>query len=202
MWLPPPAMPILEVSDLQKHFPLAKETFFARQRVLRAVDGVDLQVRRGETVGLVGESGCGKSTLARLVTRLHEPTAGTIVFAGTDITHASQSAIRPLRRHMQMIFQDPYASLNPRMTVGEILGRAAELHGIAADAAAARDAGGELLDLVGLPRQRLQRYPHEFSGGQRQRISIARALAVGRISSSPTNRSRRSTSTSRRRSST
>ena len=138
------------------------------------------EVMRGETVGLVGESGCGKSTLARLVTRLHEPTAGKIVFAGSDITHASQAAIRPLRRRMQMIFQDPYASLNPRMTVGEIL--AGPLHPARhrrRRRGGARTRVAELLDLVGLPRQSAQRFPHEFSGGQRQRISIARALAVG-----------------------
>ena len=171
--------PLLQVSGVQKHFPLPKETFFAKQRVLRAVDGVDLEVMGGETVGLVGESGCGKSTLARLVTRLHEPTGGKILFAGSDITHASQSAIRPLRRRMQMIFQDPYASLNPRMNVGEILAGPIILHGIVDDAEAARNRVAELLDLVGLPRRSVQRFPHEFSGGQRQRISIARALAVG-----------------------
>ncbi|MEJ0019606.1 MAG: ABC transporter ATP-binding protein [Acetobacteraceae bacterium] len=171
--------PLLELSGVRKHFPLPKETFFARQRVLRAVDGVDLTVIGGETVGLVGESGCGKSTLARLVTRLHEPTDGRVVFAGTDITHATQSAIRPLRRRMQMIFQDPYASLNPRMTVGEILAGPLILHDIVENAAAAQTRVGELLDLVGLPRRSMQRYPYEFSGGQRQRISIARALAVG-----------------------
>ncbi len=171
--------PLLQVSGVRKHFPLPKDTFFARQRVLRAVDGVDLEVMGGETVGLVGESGCGKSTLARLVTRLHEPTAGKVLFAGSDITHASQSAIRPLRRRMQMIFQDPYASLNPRMNVGEILAGPIILHGIVEGAEAARHRVAELLDLVGLPPRSVQRFPHEFSGGQRQRISIARALAVG-----------------------
>ena len=174
-----PAVPLLEVGDVSKHFVLPKEGYFDKARVLRAVDGVSLSVNRGETVGLVGESGCGKSTLARLVTRLHEPTGGKIVFAGTDITHATQGEIRPLRRRMQMIFQDPYASLNPRMQVSEILAGPLLLHGIVADAAAARVRVGELLDLVGLPAASAQRFPHEFSGGQRQRISIARALAVG-----------------------
>jgi peptide/nickel transport system ATP-binding protein len=173
------AVPLLTISGVQKHFPLTKDGFFGKQRLLRAVDGVDLEVMSGETVGLVGESGCGKSTLARLVTRLHEPTAGKIVFAGTDITHASQSAIRPLRRRMQMIFQDPYASLNPRMNIGEILSSPLILHGLVRDTSAGRVRVAELLDLVGLPRQSVERLPHEFSGGQRQRISIARALAVG-----------------------
>ena len=170
--------PLLDVQGLAKHFPLPRENFLEQHRVLRAVDGVDLQVFPGETVGLVGESGCGKSTLARVVMRLEEPTAGRIVFDGNDISHASQAAIRPLRRRMQMIFQDPYASLNPRMTVGEILAGPLRLHGIAQNAADARLRVGALLDLVGLPPAAAQRFPHEFSGGQRQRISIARALAV------------------------
>ncbi|MCW3476949.1 ABC transporter ATP-binding protein [Limobrevibacterium gyesilva] len=171
--------PLLQVEDVQKHFALPSDGLFAPHRLLRAVDGVSLQVMRGETVGLVGESGCGKSTLARLVTRLYEPTGGRIVFDGHDITHASQADIRPLRRRMQMIFQDPYASLNPRMSVGEILAGPLKLHGIVAGDAAARTRVRELLDLVGLPARNAERFPHEFSGGQRQRISIARALAVG-----------------------
>ncbi len=171
--------PLLEVTDLHKHFVLPKDGYFTPARVLRAVDGVSLTVHRGETVGLVGESGCGKSTLARLVTRLHAPTAGKIVFDGIDISQARQSDIRPLRRRMQMIFQDPYASLNPRMSVGEILAGPLLLHRIVDSRSAASGRVGELLDLVGLPATAAGRFPHEFSGGQRQRISIARALAVG-----------------------
>jgi peptide/nickel transport system ATP-binding protein len=170
--------PLLDVQGLVKHFELPRENFLEPHRVLRAVDGVDLQVFPGETVGLVGESGCGKSTIARLLMRLEEPTAGRIAFDGQDISHASQSAIRPLRRRMQMIFQDPYASLNPRMTVGEILAGPLRLHGLARGAADARARVAELLNLVGLPPEAAARFPHEFSGGQRQRISIARALAV------------------------
>jgi peptide/nickel transport system ATP-binding protein len=170
--------PLLKITGLQRHFGLPRDGFLDPKRVLRALDGVDLQVFPGETVGLVGESGSGKSTLARLVMRLDEPTAGTIRFAGHDITHMKQAAIRPLRRRMQMIFQDPYASLNPRMTVGQILGGPLKLHGLAANPAAARRRMQELLDLVGLPATAAARFPHEFSGGQRQRISIARALAV------------------------
>jgi len=170
--------PLLQVQGLVKHFELPRENFLERRRVLRAVDGVDLDVFPGETVGLVGESGCGKSTLARVVMRLEEPTGGRIVFDGQDISHASQSAIRPLRRRMQMIFQDPYASLNPRMNVGQILSGALHLHGLASSAPDARARVGALLDLVGLPPAAARRFPHEFSGGQRQRISIARALAV------------------------
>jgi peptide/nickel transport system ATP-binding protein len=170
--------PLLDVQGLVKHFELPRENFLEPHRMLRAVDGVDLAVFPGETVGLVGESGCGKSTIARLVMRLEEPTAGRIVFDGQDISHAAQSAIRPLRRRMQMIFQDPYASLNPRMNVGEILAGPLRLHGLARGAAEARERVGELLNLVGLPPGAAGRFPHEFSGGQRQRISIARALAV------------------------
>jgi len=170
--------PMLEVRGLRKHFVLPRDSFLEPRRVLRAVDGVDLTVFPGETVGLVGESGCGKSTLARVVMRLDDPTEGTVVFDGTDISHESQARIRPLRRRMQMIFQDPYASLNPRMTVGEILAGPLRLHGLADSTTATRARVKQLLDLVGLPPTAAARFPHEFSGGQRQRISIARALAV------------------------
>jgi peptide/nickel transport system ATP-binding protein len=135
-------------------------------------------VCKGETVGLVGESGCGKSTLGRLIVRLHEPTAGSIAFGGVDITHASAKTIRPLRRRLQMIFQDPYASLNPRMKVGDILGGPLRFHGMTQGGPATVKRVRELLDVVGLPSQAAERFPHEFSGGQRQRVSIARALAV------------------------
>ena len=169
-------VPMLRLAGVTKHFALARESLFAPPRMLRAVDGVDLDVFKGETVGLVGESGCGKSTLARLIARLHAPTSGTIAFDGQDITTASIAEMRPLRRRMQMIFQDPFASLNPRMTVGDILAGPIALHGLAGDPALRV---AELLDLVGLAPAHAARYPHEFSGGQRQRISIARALAVG-----------------------
>ncbi len=174
----PASSPLLRIEGVTKNFELSRENFLEKRRYLRAVEQVDLDVFHGETVGLVGGSGCGKSTLARLVTRLEEPTAGRITFAGQDISHASQSAIRPLRRRMQMIFQDPYASLNPRMTVGQILAGPLRLHGLASGPAEARERVGELLNLVGLPPEATARFPHEFSGGQRQRVSIARALAV------------------------
>ncbi len=172
------ARPLLEVRDLAKHFVLPRDSFLEPRRILRAVDGVDFDVFPGETVGLVGESGCGKSTLARVVMRLTEPTAGRIMFDGQDIAHLSQSEIRPLRRRMQMIFQDPYGSLNPRMTVGDILGGPLRLHGLVPKDGSIRGRVQELLDLVGLSPTAAARFPHEFSGGQRQRISIARALAV------------------------
>lgn len=176
--LTPATQPLLEVHALRKYFTLPRNSFLERHRVLRAVDGVDIDVFPGETVGLVGESGCGKSTLARVVMRLEELTAGRIVFAGRDISRTTQAEIRPLRRQMQMIFQDPYASLNPRMTVAQILAGPLWLHKLVRDTTAARAKVNELLELVGLPPAAAARFPHEFSGGQRQRISIARALAV------------------------
>ncbi len=162
--------PLLAVEGLTKHFA-------ERRAVLRAVEDVSLAIAPGETVSLVGESGCGKSTLGRTILRLHEPTAGRIVFEGQPIERLSQRRLRPLRRHMQMIFQDPYASLNPRMTVGEILEEPLVIHGLG-DAARRQARVQELLDVVGLRREVAARYPHEFSGGQRQRIGVARALAV------------------------
>jgi peptide/nickel transport system ATP-binding protein len=169
---------MLSVRGLVKHFALPREDFFGKRKVVRAIDGVDLDIAQGETVGMVGESGCGKSTFARLVVRIHEPTAGSIMFAGTDIAKASSSDIRPLRRRMQMVFQDPYASLNPRMTVGDILSEPLQFHALTRSAAETRSRVEELLAAVGLNPRMIARYPHEFSGGQRQRISIARALAL------------------------
>jgi peptide/nickel transport system ATP-binding protein len=170
--------PILEVRGLVKHFALPKRGFFEPHRYVHAVDGVDLEVRQGETVGLVGESGCGKSTLARLILRIHRPDAGSILFHGEDIAQASPAAIRPLRRRLQMVFQDPYASLNSRMTVAQMLEEPLRLHGLAASAAEMRERIADLLATVKMSPKAASRYPHEFSGGQRQRISIARALAV------------------------
>ncbi|QCI69092.1 ABC transporter ATP-binding protein [Phreatobacter stygius] len=170
--------PILKVRGLVKHFALPKSGFFQPHRYVHAVDHVDLDVWRGETVGLVGESGCGKSTLARVVTRIHQPDSGEISFDGTDIAQAKQSQIRPLRKRMQMVFQDPYASLNPRMSVADILGEPLRFHGLTTTNAETRERIQELLATVGLSPKSAERFPHEFSGGQRQRISIARALAV------------------------
>ena len=170
--------PLLEAVGLEKHYPIRRGLVFARNAgAVRAVDGVSFRIARGETLALVGESGCGKSTTARLVLRLIEPTAGAVRFEGQDITHLSGPALRGLRRRMQIVFQDPFASLNPRMTVGQILEEPLVVHRIGKrDERRARVA--ELLGLVGLAPYHAQRYPHEFSGGQRQRIGIARALAV------------------------
>ena len=170
--------PLLKVRGLVKHFPLPRDGLFGSKKVVRAVDGVNLDVAAGETVGVVGESGCGKSTFARLVVRIHEPTAGSIRFAGQEIAAASASAIRPLRRRMQMVFQDPYASLNPRMTVSDIISEPIRFHGLADSPRTTAQRVEELLAAVGLNPKMAIRYPHEFSGGQRQRISIARALAL------------------------
>ena len=168
--------PLLQVVDLVKHFPVARGLFGRGSDVVHAVDGVSFSVGTGETMALVGESGCGKSTVGRLLLRLLEATSGSVHFDGIDLTHLPAAPMRQHRRALQMIFQDPYSSLNPRMTVGQTLAEPLILHGLAQGRRAERAA--ELLDLVGLAPQYLQRYPHEFSGGQRQRIGIARALAV------------------------
>ncbi len=169
--------PILEVTGLKKHFSVAKGFPRLVKTVVRAVDGVDFLVQPGEAFGLVGESGCGKSTAARALLRLIEPDAGSIRFDGTDVRAASGNHLRALRRRMQIVFQDPYSSLNPRRTIGRTLAEPLIVHGMARGAAA-REAAAALLDEVGLPTAALARFPHEFSGGQRQRIGIARALAL------------------------
>jgi oligopeptide transport system ATP-binding protein len=170
--------PLLEVSNLARHFDVKTGLIFGGTTgVLRAVDGISFMLHRGETLALVGESGCGKSTTARLVLRLIDPTAGTIRFEGHDITTLTGDALRKLRRRMQIVFQDPFASLNPRMRVGEILEEPLIVHGVG-DRTTRRARVEQLLNLVGLASYHAQRYPHEFSGGQRQRIGIARALAV------------------------
>jgi oligopeptide transport system ATP-binding protein len=170
--------PILEITDLVKHFPIKSGILIDREiGAVQAVDGVSFAVGAGETLGLVGESGCGKSTLSRSILRLIEPTSGSIRFEGREITDLSHSEMRELRPKMQMIFQDPYASLNPRKRVAQIIGDPMKLHGVV-DRGGVRDAVRELLERVGLNPEHYNRYPHEFSGGQRQRIGIARALSL------------------------
>src|SRR5213078_663102 len=169
---------LLVVDNVQKYFPITRGIIFQKEVAsVKAVDGVSFSVKSGETLGIVGESGCGKSTLARCIVRLLESTAGRIEFDGRDITKLSRAAMRPIRREMTMIFQDPYASLNPRKRVGFIIGEPLEVHGLGT-AAEIKTRVQELLDVVGLNPEHYNRFPHEFSGGQRQRIGVARALAV------------------------
>ncbi|WP_422660365.1 ABC transporter ATP-binding protein [Paenibacillus sp. EC2-1] len=163
---------LIEVKGLKKYFDVGKG------QILKAVDNLNFNIREGETLGMVGESGCGKSTAGRTILRLYEPTAGSVMFGGTDIYKLSQKKMKAMRRDMQMIFQDPYASLNPRFTVTDIIGEALDIHGMAGSRAERKKRVEELLDMVGLNSDHATRYPHEFSGGQRQRIGIARALAV------------------------
>jgi oligopeptide transport system ATP-binding protein len=167
---------LLQVRGLKKHFPMTRG-WREEKALVRAVDGVDFSVSRGETLGLVGESGCGKTTVGRLILRLIDPTAGEVLFGDRNLASLGKKEIHPLRRFLQIIFQDPFASLNPRMTVGEIVGRPMEIHGLTGRSQR-EEKVAELLQSVGLVREHLGRYPHEFSGGQRQRIGIARALAT------------------------
>ena len=172
------ASELLAVEDLTKHFPVTRGIVFQKQVAsVRAVDGISFTVNEGETLGVVGESGCGKSTMARCIMRLLDPTGGKIVFDGRDITRLSRAEMRPIRREMMMIFQDPYASLNPRKRVGFIVAEALEVHKMGTDVEIKKRVQ-ELLEVVGLNPEHYNRFPHEFSGGQRQRIGVARALAV------------------------
>jgi len=170
---------IIEVKNLKKYFPIKRGIILSKHvGDVKAVDDVSFYIRKGETLGLVGESGCGKSTVARTIIRLLEPTDGQIIFDGSDITKLSNKDLRKIRKDMQIIFQDPYSSLNPRMTVSEIIGEPLEVHGIVRNSQEKEKRVQELLELVGLAPYHATRYPHEFSGGQRQRIGIARALAL------------------------
>jgi peptide/nickel transport system ATP-binding protein/oligopeptide transport system ATP-binding protein len=171
--------PLMEVTDLVKHFPLTRGIIIQRKvGAVQAVDGISFDVRQGETLGLVGESGCGKSTTARLLLRLMDPTSGSIRFQGEEIANLSGSRLKELRRDMQMIFQDPYSSLNPRKTVGTVIGEPFSIQNLHTGEGERKKEVQELMDLVGLNPEHYNRYPHEFSGGQRQRIGVARALAL------------------------
>ena len=172
------AGPLLQVRDLVKRFPVRSGLLRRTTGQVHAVDGVSFDLLEGQTLGVVGESGCGKSTMGRCILRLIEPTSGQVVFDGQDVTAADRSSLRALARQMQIIFQDPFASLNPRMTVGAIIGEGLVIHGLARNRTDVADRVAELLTMVGLSKDQMRRYPHEFSGGQRQRIGIARALAV------------------------
>jgi peptide/nickel transport system ATP-binding protein len=174
----PAAEQLLSVNDVEMHFPVTRGILFQRQvGAVKAVDGVSFEVGKGETLGVVGESGCGKSTLGRVVTRLLEPTGGQVIFDGKDISHLSRSDLRPLRRDVQIIFQDPYSSLNPRHNIGTIISAPLQIQGITPKGGTKKRVQ-ELLELVGLNPEHYNRFPHEFSGGQRQRIGVARALAL------------------------
>jgi oligopeptide/dipeptide ABC transporter ATP-binding protein len=169
---------LLDVRGLVKHFTIGGGLFGGRAGTVRAVDGISFSLRRGETLGLVGESGCGKTTTGRCILQLERPTSGQVIFEGRDLGTLSDAELRSMRRRMQVIFQDPYASLNPRMTVGQILGEPIAVHGLVTDRQARRARVHDLLGRVGLLPQHADRYPHQMSGGQRQRVGIARALAV------------------------
>ena len=170
------AKPLIEVRNLKMYFPVGSSLLASHRKTLKAVDDVSFDLYPGETFGLVGESGCGKTTVGRTLVRLYKPTDGQIIFDGTDIANMDERTVLPYRKKMQMIFQDPYASLNPRMTVSSIIGEPMRLQGVKQEEISARVS--ELIEQVGLKKDHLNRYPHEFSGGQRQRIGIARALAM------------------------
>ena len=167
--------PILKVKGLKVHFPVSGG-FLAKKQIVKAVDGVDFEIAKGETFGLVGESGCGKSTTGRALVKIYEPTAGKVIFDGEDITKIKGAKLKEFRRDMQMIFQDPYASLNPRMTVGEIIREPMDIHGIYNSKEERENRVRELLEIVGLKPDHIRRYPHEFSGGQRTKIAFLKLL--------------------------